>query len=63
MVEIRAGAHRLHLVRLDHPTETIDPSEDAADALVDRALAWARRKIAARPAIELETDPEPEGGN
>ena len=44
---VRAGRHTIHLVRPGQPTETYSPDRPIAEALVDRAFAWAE----ARPKI------------
>jgi phosphopantothenate---cysteine ligase (CTP) len=39
---VRSGRHTIHLIRPDHPPETVGPDDSIADRLVDRAFAWAR---------------------
>ena len=36
----REGRHTIHLVRPDHPVETLGPGDDLADRLVDRVWRW-----------------------
>jgi phosphopantothenate---cysteine ligase (CTP) len=47
---LRRGQHTIHLVRLGHEPETLDPGSDLAERLVARVMAWA----SASPAVEAE---------
>jgi phosphopantothenate-cysteine ligase len=51
---LRAGRHRIHLVRPGQPVESFGPDGDIAAQLVERTFAWAAEAFARREPIALD---------
>jgi phosphopantothenate--cysteine ligase len=51
---LRAGRHRIHLVRPGQPVETFGPDEAIAEKLVERSFSWAIQTFARREPIAVE---------
>jgi phosphopantothenate-cysteine ligase len=51
---VRAGRHRVHLVRPENPVESLGPDEALAESVVERVFAWAREGIMSREPIGLD---------
>jgi len=46
---VREGRHTIHLVRPEHPPETLGPAPDLAAKLVDRVFTWAKGQVPGEP--------------